>query len=169
MVLGVESESGTLVSVLAALAIAGGMVGIFVPAVPGLVLCWAGVAFWAFLGDGGAARWAVLAVATVLAVAGTVVKYVVPGRHLKRAGVSNWSLAAGSGLGVVGFFVVPVVGLAAGFVLGIWLAEQMRLRDGPAAWQSTKHALRATGLSMLIELACGIGIAAAFVPGLSLA
>jgi uncharacterized protein YqgC (DUF456 family) len=169
MVLTVESGSDTLVSLLAALAIAGGIVGIVVPGVPGLVLCWAGVAAWAFFGDGSAAKWAVLAVATVLAVVGTVVKYVVPGRHLKRTGVSNWSLAAGSGLGVVGFFVVPVVGLAAGFVLGVWLAEQVRLRDGPAAWQSTKHALRATGLSMLIELAAGIGIAVAFVAGLTLA
>jgi uncharacterized protein len=163
------TDSGTLVSALAALAIVVGIIGIVVPMLPGVLLCWAGVAFWAFFGDAGPAKWAVLAVATVLAVLGTVVKYAIPGRNLKRAGVPNWSLFAGGVLGIIGFFVVPVVGLVIGFVLGIWLAEQLRLRDWRAAWQSTKHALKATGLSMLIELATGIGIAVTFMFGESLA
>ena len=58
-------------------------------------------------------------------------------------------------LGVVGFFVVPVVGLFVGFVLGVYLAERRRV-GGAAAWPSTKEALRAVGLSILIELAAGV-------------
>jgi uncharacterized protein len=163
------ADQGTLVSLVASLAIVIGIIGIVVPMLPGVVLCWAGVAFWAVFGDAGPARWAVLVVATALAVLGTVVKYAVPGRNLKRAGVPNWSLFAGGVLGIIGFFVVPVVGLVLGFVLGVWLAEQLRLRDWRAAWQSTKHALKATGLSMLIELATGIGIALTFAAGESFA
>jgi uncharacterized protein len=163
------TDSGTLVSALAALAIVVGIIGIVVPILPGVLLCWAGVAFWAILGDAGPWRWAVLAVATLLAAIGTVVKYAIPGRNLKQAGVPNRSLLAGGVLGIIGFFVVPVVGLVLGFVLGIFLAEMLRLREWRAAWQSTKHALKATGVSMLIELATGIGIAATFVVGESLA
>ena len=48
---------------------------------------------------------------------------------------------------------------------GLYLAELLRLPDGTAAWQSTKHVLRATGLSILIELAAGLGIAVVFIVG----
>jgi uncharacterized protein YqgC (DUF456 family) len=163
------AELDPLITLLAALAIAVGLVGIVVPLLPGLLLCWGGVLLWVLLGDAGPGRWAVLFVVTVLAAAGTVVKYAVPGRNLKRAGVPNSSLFIGGVLGVIGFFVIPVVGLVIGFVLGIWLAELIRLRDGRAAWGSTVHALKATGVSMLIELATGLGIAVVFAAGVAFA
>jgi hypothetical protein len=56
---------------------------------------------------------------------------------------------------VVGFFVIPVIGLFIGFVLGVYLAEYRRL-GATAAWPSTTHALKAVGLSILIELAAGV-------------
>jgi uncharacterized protein YqgC (DUF456 family) len=157
------------VTLLAAVAVAVGIVGVVVPVVPGLVLAWAGVAAWAVFGDAGPGRWAVLAVATALAVGGTVAKWLVPGRNLRRAGVPNGSLAAGGVLGAVGFFVVPVLGAILGLVLGIWLAEQVRLRDRREAWASTTHAVRAAGLSMAIELAAAVGIGVAFAAGVAFA
>jgi uncharacterized protein len=163
------TDSESLATVISVVAIVIGLIGIIVPVLPGLVLCWAGVLVWALFGGAGWGRWVVLAIATGIAIGGTVVKYLLPGRNLKRAGVPNRSLFIGGVLGLVGFFVVPVVGLLLGFVLGVWLAEQMRLNDSSAAWQSTKHALKATGLSMLIELAAGLGIAAVWIVGLIVA
>jgi hypothetical protein len=60
-------------------------------------------------------------------------------------------------LGIVGFFVVPVVGLFIGFVLGVWLAEMLRLGDSGTAWRSTRHALVAVGLSILNRADRGFG------------
>jgi uncharacterized protein len=159
------ADAASFFRLVAIVAIVVGLVGIIVPLLPGLVLCWAGVLVWALFGGAGWGRWVVLAVATGFVVAGTVIKYLLPGRNLKRAGVPNRSLFVGGVLGVIGFFVVPVVGLVLGFVLGVWLAEEVRLHDGRAAWGSTKQALKATGLSMLIELAAGLGIAVTFAVG----
>jgi len=39
-----------------------------------------------------------------------------------------------------------------GFVLGVYLAERFRLGADHGAWASTRHAVRAVGLSILIEL-----------------
>jgi uncharacterized protein YqgC (DUF456 family) len=156
------SDTGTLVTVIAVVAVVVGLIGIVVPVLPGLLLSWAGVLVWAVFGDAGWGRWVALAIATVLAAIGTIVKYAVPGRRLKRAGVPNRTLLVGGLLGLIGFFVIPVVGLVLGFVLGVYLAEQVRLKDSGQAWQSTKHALKATGVSMLIELATGLLIAATF-------
>lgn len=136
--------------ILVALAIAVGIVGVVVPVLPGTVLVLAAVLVWA-LDIGTTTAWAVFAVAATLLVAGSVVKYLVPGRRLKASGVPNRTLLAGALLGFVGFFVVPVVGVLIGFVLGIYLAERARV-GGAAAWPSTRHALRAVGVSILIEL-----------------
>jgi uncharacterized protein YqgC (DUF456 family) len=151
------------VEVLVALAIAVGLVGILVPVLPGSVLILGGVLVWAW-NIGGATAWAVFAVAAVILVAGGVVKFLVPNRRLKDAGVPASTQWIGAGVGIVGFFVVPVIGLFIGFVLGVYLAEYQRL-GGAAAWPSTKHALRAVGLSILIELAAGVAATLVWIAG----
>lgn len=162
------SDTGSTITILCAIAMVIGVLGVIIPMVPGLVLCWAAVAVWAIFGDvDSAGRWVVLAVATMVAALGIVVKYAWPGRNLKRSGVPSLSLLAGGALGLVGFFVVPIVGLVIGFVLGVFLAERIRLGDFGKAWPSTKHALKAAGLAMLIELATALAIAAIWVAGLT--
>jgi hypothetical protein len=49
-------------------------------------------------------------------------------------------------------------------VLGVYLAELGRVGRA-AAWPATMHALRAVGLSMLIELTASLLAAAAWVVG----
>jgi uncharacterized protein len=160
------SDTHTLVIVLCSLAMIVGVAGVVVPVLPGVVLCWVAVAVWALFGADGWGRWVVLAIATLLAVTGVVVKYAWPGRNLKRSGVPNRTLLLGGVLGIVGFFVVPVVGLFIGFVLGVWLAERIRLGDSRLAWPSAKQALKAAGLSMLVELTTALGIAFTWLIGL---
>lgn len=162
------ADTNSSVVLLAGLAIAIGIVGVIVPVLPGLVLCWLGVLGWAVFTGAGWGRWMVVAVATALALTATVVKYLWPGRNLKRSGVPNRSLVLGGVLGLVGFFVVPVVGLVLGFLLGVWLAERIRLKNPGAAWTSAKHAIKAAGLSMLIELGAALGIALVWGLGLAL-
>lgn len=139
-----------------------GLVGIVIPVLPGLVLVVAGVLLWA-TEQQSAFGWTVLGVAVALAAAGMVVEYLVPGRRMRAAGVRTSTLLVGGALAVVGFFVVPVVGLVLGFVLGIYLAERARRGGHAGAWAATKQALRAVVLSMGIELATGALIAAVWV------
>jgi uncharacterized protein YqgC (DUF456 family) len=156
--------SGT--EVLVALAIAVGVVGVVVPVLPGSLLVLGAILVWAWNVGGGTA-WAVFAVAAVFLALGAVVKYVVPGRRLKEGGIPGSTLVLGSLLGIVGFFVVPVVGLPIGFVLGVYLAELNRV-GREAAWPATKHALKAVGLSMLIELVATLLAAATWAVGVVL-
>jgi hypothetical protein len=51
---------------------------------------------------------------------------------------------------------VPVLGLVLGFVLGVYLAELRRLADHARARTATVRALRAVGLSMLIEFGAAL-------------
>jgi uncharacterized protein len=152
------SDPGALTA-LAGLIIVVGLAGVVVPFLPGLPLVWGGVLLWA-LGRHDTAGWATLTIATVLLVGGIVAKYALPGRRLRGAGVPISSILLGGVLGVVGFFVIPVIGAVLGFVLGIYLAERLRLGGGGAAWPSTRSTLAAVGWSLAIELLAGLLIAA---------
>ena len=149
--------------ILVAVAIAVGVAGIIVPVLPGTLLVLGAILVWS-LEIGTTTAWLVLAFATTFLVVGTIVKYLVPGRHLKTAGVPNRTLLAGGLLAFVGFFVVPVVGMFIGFVLGVYLAERARVGAG-GAWPSTKAALRAVGVSILIELVAAFLAVATWVVG----
>ncbi len=152
-------------TVIAAVLVVVGIVGIVLPVLPGLVLVVAGVAVWA-VPRGDAVAWTVLGIVVAIVLIGSVVKYLVPGRALRDSGVPGRTIAAGAVLGVIGFFVIPVVGLFIGFVLGVYLAELARLGGGGAAWPSTRRALAAVGWSVVIEMATGLLAAAVWVGAL---
>jgi uncharacterized protein YqgC (DUF456 family) len=154
-------------TLLAAVLIALGLAGVLIPILPGLVLVWAGIAIWAYAqGTGGG--WGVLAGASVVIVLGLVLKYAVPGRRLRDAGVPWITLVIGVTLGIAGFFVIPVLGLPIGFVLGVYLAEMARLGSAAAAWPSTREAVTALGFSLLIELGTGLIATAIWLAGVVL-
>lgn len=155
------------VTVLAAALIVFGLAGIIVPVLPGLVLVAGGVLVWA-LEESSAGGWVVFGIAVAVLVLGTVVKYALPGKRLREGGVPWITLAFGALLGVIGFFLIPVIGLFLGFLLGVYVAELVRLGGHAAAWPSTLHALRAVGLSILIELASGLIATAVWIVGLIL-
>ena len=127
------------------LAIALGLVGIVVAAIPGLILVWGAVLVWALVEQDrnrlGRAR----------------------NRHGRfsssaRSGSSPSPAGASKRQGsptapcwlerfspLIGFFVIPVVGFVIGFVLGVYLSERQRLGSHHQAWPSTTHALKAAG------------------------
>lgn len=145
--------------VLVALGIAVGLIGIVVPLLPGTLLVLGAIAVWAFV-EHSVTAWVTLGVVVALLAVSTLIKYLWPMRRMRAADVSTWSLAAGAVLGIIGFFVIPVVGLVIGFVLGVYLAELGKRHDQRVAWTSTKHALKGVALSVGVEL-CGALLATA--------
>ena len=164
---GVPLTGSVALTMVSALMVAVGLVGVVVPVLPGLVLVVAGIGLWA-VPRNDALGWTVLGIAVALVVAGSVLKYLLPGRRMRDAGVPGRTLVLGGVLGIVGFFVVPVVGLLLGFVLGVYLAELGRVGRANA-WPSARHALTAVGWSILIELAAGLLATAVWVGALVLA
>lgn len=143
-----------------------GFVGIVVPLLPGLPLIWAAVLIWALEAQR-QAGWVVLIIATTLALLGVLLQYLLPGRCMVRAGVTTSSTVAGAVLSMVGFFVIPVIGVFLGFALGTYLAERIKLGTHAAAWPSTKRALKAIALSIGIELLTGVTIVTTWLIGVT--
>jgi uncharacterized protein YqgC (DUF456 family) len=140
---------------LVAVACAVGIAGTVVPILPGTLVVGAAVCVWAAV-EGGWDSWSVALLAVGLLAVGQLLKYVIAGRALSAGGVPTLTMVAGGVLGLVGFFVIPVVGLVVGFVGGVFLAELVRLRDPREAWPSTLLAMKAAGIATLIELGAAL-------------
>ncbi|MEO6791734.1 MAG: DUF456 domain-containing protein [Ornithinibacter sp.] len=127
-----DALAGNAGVIVPSLLIVVGLLGIVVPVLPGLLLVLGGVLLWAGT-DGSTTSWVIFGLSVLVAAVGWTLQYLVPGQRMRRAGVSRSTLLLAVALGVVGFFVVPVVGAVLGFVLGIYLVELGRSQDRPQA------------------------------------
>jgi uncharacterized protein YqgC (DUF456 family) len=146
-------EIGVLL--LYGLAMVVGLVGVVVPGIPGLLLVAAVTGVWAYDQPEDRA-WVVFGVVLVVLILGTIAKYVLPSRTLRDAGAPRSTLALGLLLAVIGFFVIPVVGLLVGGVLGVFVGELRRLDHAGEALRSTVSTLKAIGIGMVLELLAGV-------------
>lgn len=145
----------TTIVLLAAVLIAFGLAGILVPVIPGgSALVGAGVLLWAWK-EATTLGWLVFAIAGALLVGGVIAKYAMPSRSLKQAGVPLSTQLVGAACGIAGFFLIPVIGLFIGFAVGVYAAELRRVGTA-AAWPSTVAAMKAAGLSILVELTAAL-------------
>ena len=151
--------------VVAALVVAA--VGILVPVLPGTFLALGALLVWA-IATGGAIAWGAFGVIALVIAAGQVLKYLLPHKSLTAAGVPGRSILIGGVAAIVGFFLIPVVGLIVGFIGGLYVAEHVRLRDWTLAKESTWAAMKATGFSILIELGALMAAAAVWAAALVL-
>ncbi|MEV6654266.1 DUF456 domain-containing protein [Streptomyces sp. NPDC051219] len=128
-----------------------GLLGVLVPGVPGTWLVWAALLWWSLHVKTGTAWWLLVGASALLLVT-QAVKWLLPPRRLRGAGVSR-RMAVFAGVGaVVGFVLLPVIGAVPGFIGGIYTSERLRLGGHGEAVASTRTAMRAIGTSVLVEL-----------------
>ncbi|WP_329450677.1 DUF456 domain-containing protein [Streptomyces sp. NBC_01724] len=128
-----------------------GLVGVLVPGVPGQAIVWAAVLWWA-LTERTTAAWGVLIGATALLLLNQALKPLLRPRRPRESDAPRKTLMLGGIAGIVGFFVLPVVGGIVGYVGAVYGAERLRLGSGGAARASLRSVMRATGYSVLVEL-----------------
>jgi uncharacterized protein YqgC (DUF456 family) len=151
--------------ILIGLLMAIGLVGVLVPVLPGSVLIGAMAVIWA-VAEATVTAWVVAAVMIAILASGTYLKYRVPGRELAAQGVPKMTwILIGVG-GVIGFFVVPVVGALAGVVGGAYLGERIRFGSHSPAWASTKRVVVGIGKGIMFEFLAGIVAIALWVVAL---
>ncbi|MDO5635180.1 MAG: DUF456 domain-containing protein [Micrococcus sp.] len=156
----------TVVTILALVVMLIGVVGTVYPILPGSAITALAALVWAWV-LGSTASWIFGLIAVGFALAGWSASWVLTGRRLRREKVPRGPILAGLATGVVGIFVVPVVGLFLGFALGLFVAEWARRKDVRAALSSSVGALKALGLGIVVEFACaGLATSLVFVGAL---
>lgn len=148
----------------AALLLIVGVMGTIFPILPGSLLTIGTLLVWAWV-LGSTASWTAALIGVALAVVGMSASAILTGRKMRRERIPRGPIIVGIVAGVVGMFIVPVVGLFLGFALGLLLAEYARRKDLSAAWRSSVEAMKSMGFGMLIECACASLATFAFVVG----
>lgn len=109
-----------VVVALCAVLIAVGMIGIVLPVLPGLFLTLLAVFIWA-VATGGSTAWTIFGIAALVWAIGVTAQFLIPGKRLKAQGVGMTTMLLAVVGGIIGFFVIPVIGAPVGFVLAILL------------------------------------------------
>ncbi len=143
-------------TIIAALVMAVGLAGVVVPVLPGILLLWVTALVYGFavgFGPMGIIVMIVMTLGLALSFASSVI---VPKQAADQYGASTLSQWVGLLGAIIGFFVIPVVGLPIGGLVGVLGAEYYQLGDFNAAWRATKGVARGFGKSALIDLAIGL-------------
>lgn len=149
--------------VLLALVMLIGLFGTVVPLLPGLPVIWGAALGYGLLTEFDAVGWIAFGAITLLLIVGMVAGFVLPHRRVSAGGAPASTVAAGAALGVIGFFVIPVVGLLVGALLGVLLAERLRTGSWAAARTSTKNLLIGFGIGALAQFSAGLVMVACWV------
>lgn len=150
--------SSTDITIIVALAMTIGLIGTLVPLIPGLLLIFGAAIFYGVREGFGGVGTVAMVIITGLFAFGSLVSLILARRSAARVGAPRMSMLAAVIGGIVGLFVIPILGFVIGAVFGMLLAERARLHDWSAAWRVTFAAARGYLLGMLVEAACGAGI-----------
>ena len=145
---------------LTLLALIVGLLGLVMPVFPGLVVMWLGTLVYAILqsaaGNMTTWKWVIFAIITLLMIAGSVADNLIIARKMRDKYVP-WSsilFAFGASL-VASLFFTPLIGLVAAPV-GLYLAENRRLKNNEAAIDSTKAYMVGWGWAFGVRFLIGL-------------
>lgn len=147
-----------IISLIAILLIGIGILGTFLPVLPGLIFCFAGVLLYKYGANSDFSVWYVV-IFGILTLVSLILNYVIPLKTTKKYGGSNYG-SIGAFIGTfVGMFFIPIpFGFLIGMFLGVFLGELIHDRhDKQKAFNATKGALigfiYGTGFNLLVGLA----------------
>lgn len=146
-----------------ALLMAVGLAGVIVPLLPGLPIIWGAALLYGFMTDFGGLGWTAMGVITVLAGIGIAASLILPERAGAASGASRSTRLFAGVTGLVGFFVIPVIGFPIGACLGILLAQYRRTADPGEAMRSTIAVLKGFGAGLVAELGAGFAMVLVWV------
>lgn len=156
-----------VVNVLVGIAMVVGLIGAVVQVVPSGIVLAVALLVWG-IAEGGTLVWAIVVTGLLVLAASTALKYAIPGKRLVKSGTPNSTLLLALAVGVVGWFVVPVLGLPLGALGAVYLLERHRLGAHAEAWSATLDVLKSLGLSILIEVVAALVVASLWILGLLL-
>lgn len=152
--------------VLIGLIMAVGIVGTLIPVLPGLFLVWGAGLVWAIFDGADTTHWIIFSVMTVFFLVGIGLSFYLPAKSSKDNSSPKWTMLIATLFAVIGFFVIPIIGVAVGFVFGVFVCQLIASREFHKTLRTTGKTLKALGLVSLTQCACGIAIATSWALGL---
>ena len=147
----------TLIQIVCIILLILGILGTFIPVLPGLLLSLAGVLIYKF-GTDAPLSMVYVWIFVFLTIMSVILNYVIPARTNRKYGGTRWG-SVGSVVGTIaGLLFIPIpFGFLIGMFLGVFIGELLHdASDKKKAWNSTKGAfigfLYGTGFNFIVGL-----------------
>lgn len=133
-----------------------GLLGLLVPVIPGLVIIWlASLAYG--LGAGfQTPGWIFFSILTVIMVVGSITDNLVMGQQAHKTGASWISVLLAMLFGVIGTFVLPIIGGFIGALAALFLAEWIRRKNWRDAMTATTGWAVGCGWAIVVRFMLGL-------------
>lgn len=148
----------TLIPLVSIVLLIAGILGTFLPVLPGLLLSLCGLLIYKF-GTESSLSMVYIWIFVFLTLLSIILNYVIPARTNRKYGGTRWG-SVGSIIGtILGMFFIPLpFGFLIGMFLGVFVGELLHdANDKKKAWNSTKGAfigfLYGTGFNFMVGLA----------------
>lgn len=147
----------TLINIICIILLVLGIIGTFLPVLPGLVLSLGGLLIYKYGTDSDMSMiyiWAFV----FLTIASAILNYVIPAKTNRKYGGTRWG-SIGSVVGtIVGIFIPIPLGFLIGMFAGVFIGEMLHdSKDMNKALRSTKGAfigfIYGTGFSLVVGIA----------------
>ena len=153
----------TIVLALTLLAMLIGLIGIVLPVIPGTIVIFVAALIYALIEGFQAAGWPTLVVLGLLTIVATTADIWATSAGAKMGGASGWSVLVGLIGGLVGFVVLSLPGAILAAILGVLLAELIRVGDLRQAFKAGGGWVLGWVLSTVAQLGIGLVMVAIFV------
>ena len=148
----------TLIQIVSIILLIVGILGTFLPVLPGLIVSLAGLLIYKY-GTDSSLSMIYIWIFVALTIVSAVLNYVIPAKTTKKYGGTRWG-SIGSVVGTIGgmLFIPLPFGFLIGMFLGVFVGELLHdANDKQKAWNSTKGALvgflYGTGFNLVVGLA----------------
>jgi uncharacterized protein YqgC (DUF456 family) len=133
-----------------------GLLGLILPIFPGLVVIWVAGFGYGLISGFETPGWIFFTIITILMIVGSLLDNVIMAQQAHQKGASWLSVLLAMVFGVLGNFIVPVIGGLVGALLALFLAEWIRRKN----WQEAMDATRGWAIG------CGWAVGLRFLIGL---
>jgi uncharacterized protein YqgC (DUF456 family) len=152
----------TILWILAVLLVIAGVAGIMLPALPGVILVFAGLLLAAWADGFQAVGWVTISILAGLMMLALLSDVLATTLGVKRAGASRWAIA-GSMIGTLAGLLFGFVGIIIGPFIGAAVGEYLARRDVAQAGRAGLGTWAGIILGTAVKLALAFSMIALFV------
>jgi len=145
-----------VLQVLALFTMVIGLLGLFLPGVPGLTIIWVAALVYALIDGLNWASGVLFGFITVLMIFGNLVDNLFMGAGARVTGTSWLAIGVAMVAGIVGTLVLPPIGGLIFALVGVFLVEVIRLREWRKAVESVKGMATGCGWSFVARFVIGM-------------
>jgi uncharacterized protein YqgC (DUF456 family) len=132
-----------------------GLLGLIIPVYPGLNIIWIAALIYAIVDGFTWPAWLYFSFITLFMIVGNLADNYFINIRARKTGASWLAIGVGYIAGIVGTFIIPLLGGLLFSILGVLVVELIRKKDWKIAWVTTREMALGFGWAVVVRIGIG--------------